>query len=249
MPEFEPAIWVLVACYAVIVGVSKTGVPGIGLLGAVALITFGEGWIPVKERVGFMLPLLLAGDIFALMYYRRHAVWRHVIRLLPWAVAGILIGYCAIGFIDDRVMKRTIGGLVVLLLVVDLWRRRGAAAEVPTQLWLAAAIGLLAGFATMLANAAAPLIIVYFLAMRLEKKEFLGTGAWFFFILNFFKVPFFLHREMITATTLTANAILLPAIAVGAVVGILLLKRIPRKGFTVVVRVLTLAAAVKLLFF
>ena len=152
MPDFSLSIWILITFYAVMVGLAKNGVPGIGLLGAVALITFGEGWIPVKERVGFMLPLLLAGDIFALIYYRRHAVWRHVIRLLPWAVAGILIGHYAIGCIDDWVMKRTVGGLVILLLAVDLWRRRqGAAAEVPTQLWFAAAIGLLAGFATNVA--------------------------------------------------------------------------------------------------
>ena len=92
MPDFTLAIWVLVVFYAITVGIAKTGVPGIGLLGVVALITFSED---AKTAVGFMLPLLVAGDLFALAYYRRHAVWRHVLRLLPWAVAGILIGHQA----------------------------------------------------------------------------------------------------------------------------------------------------------
>jgi len=247
MPDFTLAIWALVVFYAITVGIAKTGVPGIGLLGVVALITFSED---AKTAVGLMLPLLIAGDLFALAYYRRHAVWRHVLRLLPWAVAGILIGHQAIGLIDDHLLRRIIGGLTVALLAVDLWRSsRKEKAEVPTQWWFAAVIGVLAGFATMIANAAGPLIIVYFLAMRLEKEQFLGTGAWYFFMLNCFKVPFFLHREMITAGTLAADLVLLPALAAGALTGVFLLKRIPQTRFVMIVRVLTLLAAVKLLAF
>ncbi|MFH1731847.1 MAG: sulfite exporter TauE/SafE family protein [Planctomycetota bacterium] len=247
MPDFTFVIWVLVVFYAITVGIAKTGVPGIGLLGVVALITFSED---AKTAVGLMLPLLVAGDLFALAYYRRHAVWRHVLRLLPWAVAGILIGHQAIGLIDDHLLRRIIGGLTIALLAADLWRSSGKEkAEVPTQWWFAAVIGVLAGFATMIANAAGPLIIVYFLAMRLEKEQFLGTGAWYFLILNCFKVPFFLHRKMITTGTLAADLVLLPAIAAGALAGVFLLKRIPQTRFVMIVRILTLLAAVKLLAF
>jgi len=247
MPDFTLAIWVLVVFYAITVGIAKTGVPGIGLLGVAALITFSKD---AKTAVGLMLPLLIAGDLFALAYYRRHAVWRHVLRLLPWAVAGILIGHQAIGLIDDHLLRRIIGGLTIVLLAADLWRSSGSEkAEVPTQWWFAAVIGVSAGFATMIANAAGPLIIVYFLAMRLEKEAFLGTGAWYFLILNCFKIPFFLHREMITTGTLAADLVLLPAIAAGALTGVFLLKRIPQTRFVVLVRVLTLLAAVKLLAF
>lgn len=247
MPDFTFAIWVLVVLYAITVGIAKTGVPGIGLLGVVALITFSED---AKMAVGLMLPLLIVGDLFALAYYRRHAVWRHVLRLLPWAIGGIVIGHQAIGLIDDHLLRRIIGGLTIVLLAADLWRSsRKEKAGVPTQWWFAAVIGVLAGFATMIANAAGPLIIVYFLAMRLEKEQFLGTGAWYFLILNCFKIPFFLHREMITTGTLTAGLVLLPAIAAGAFTGVFLLKRIPQTGFVMIVRVLTLLAAAKLLAF
>lgn len=247
MPDFTFAIWVLVVLYAITVGIAKTGVPGIGLLGVVALITFSED---AKMAVGLMLPLLIVGDLFALAYYRRHAVWRHVLRLLPWAIGGIVIGHQAIGLIDDHLLRRIIGGLTIVLLAADLWRSsRKEKAGVPTQWWFAAVIGVLAGFATMIANAAGPLIIVYFLAMRLEKEQFLGTGAWYFLILNCFKIPFFLHREMITTGTLAAGLVLLPAIAAGAFTGVFLLKRIPQTGFVTIVRVLTLLAAAKLLAF
>lgn len=250
MPDFSVAVWVLVCFYAVMVGLAKTGVPGIGLLGGVLLITFAEGWMEPKESVGFMLPMLIAGDIFALSYYRRHAVWRHLVRLLPWAVVGILIGHQTIDAIDGGQLKRIIGALVLVLLAVDWWRNsRGESIRVPNQWWVAAAVGVSAGFATMLANAAGPLIALYLLALTLKKTEFIGTAAWFFFIINSFKVPFFLDQEMITGASFTANLVLVPAIALGAVCGILLLKRLPQARFVVIVKVLTLCSAVKLLFF
>ena len=250
MPDLSVAVWVLVCFYAAMVGLAKTGVPGIALLGGVLLITFAEGWMAPKQAVGFMLPMLIAGDIFALSYYRRHAIWSHLGRLLPWAVAGILIGHQTIGAIDGTQLKRIIGALVILLLAVDWWRNsRGDSIRIPRQWWVAAAVGISAGFATMLANAAGPLIALYLLAMKLDKKEFIGTAAWFFFIVNALKVPFFLHREMITTASLAANLALVPAIAVGAICGIFLLKRIPQARFTIIVKVLTLCSALKLLLF
>ena len=251
MLELSVAVWVLVGFYAVMVGLAKTGVPGIGLLGGVLLITFAEGWMEPKQAVGFMLPLLVAGDIFALSYYRRHVIWRHLLRLLPWAIIGIVIGHQTLGAIDDGAqLKRIVGALVIVLLGVDWWRNsRGESAHVPKQWWVAAGVGIVAGFATMMANAAGPLVVIYLIAMKLKKEEFIGTAAWFFFIINAFKVPFFLHREMITVASLAANLVLVPAIAVGAVCGILLLRRIPQRGFVVIVKVLTLCSATKLLLF
>ena len=248
MPDFGVAVWVLVAFYAVMVGLAKTGVPGIGLLGGVLLITFAEGWMEAKQAVGFMLPMLIAGDIFALSYYRRHAVWRHLVRLLPWAVAGVLLGNQTMGVIGDKDLKHIIGALVVVLLAVDWWRNsRGESIRIPNQWWVAAAVGISAGFATMLANAAGPLIALYLLALTLEKHEFIGTAAWFFFIINTFKVPFFLHQKMITPESFTANLMLIPAIALGAICGIFLLKRLPQARFVIIVKVLTLCSALKLL--
>jgi len=79
--------------------------------------------------------------------------------------------------------------------------------------------------------------------------ETIHHRLWYFLILNCFKIPFFLHREMITTGTLTADLVLLPAIAAGAFTGVFLLKRIPQTGFVMIVRVLTLLAGVKLLVF
>jgi len=136
------------------------------------------------------------------------------------------------------------------MLSVNYWRIRakGEDAPVPTQWWFAVALGFMAGVTTMMANAAGPVMIIYLLAMRLPKVEFVGTGAWFFFVVNWLKVPFSANLELMTAESVKLNLMMLPFIAIGAVAGIFLLKRIPQKAFNVIVQILAAAAAIKLLF-
>ena len=112
------------------------------------------------------------------------------------------------------------------------------------NLWL----GFLAGVTTMMANAAGPIMIIYLLAMRLPKVEFVGTGAWFFFIINWLKVPFSANLQLMTVESVKLDLMMLPFIALGALAGIFLLKRIPQKAFAAVVQIFAAAAAIKLLF-
>jgi uncharacterized membrane protein YfcA len=106
----------------------------------------------------------------------------------------------------------------------------------------------MAGVTTMMANAAGPVMIIYLIAMRLPKIEFVGTSAWFFFIINWLKVPFSANLDLMTIESVKLNLMMLPFIFVGAIIGIFFLKRIPQKAFTIVVQILAAAAAIKLLF-
>jgi len=136
------------------------------------------------------------------------------------------------------------------MLALNYWRTRAQTDElgVPHQWWFAVTLGFMAGLTSMMANAAGPIVIIYLLAMRLPKVEFVGTSAWFFFIVNWLKVPFSANRNLMTGDSVMLDLMMLPAIALGAVVGIFVLKRIPQKAFTTVVQWLAAAAAVKLLF-
>lgn len=109
-------------------------------------------------------------------------------------------------------------------------------------------MGLLAGVSTMMANAAGPVMIIYLLAMKLDKTEFIGTRAWFFFLVNWIKVPFSANLELMTIETIKLDLLMLPFVAAGAIAGIFILKRIPQKAFRTVVQILAAAAAIKLLF-
>ena len=246
MLDLDLVGWIVVSLCAIMVGITKTGIPGLGIL-VVPLMAIA---IPARQSVGVLLGILILADLFAIVYHRRNARWGHVLRLLPAAFAGIVAGYFGLKVVNDQQLKPIIGGIVLVMLGANYWwtRAKGQDAPVPTQWWFVVGLGFLAGVTTMMANAAGPIMIIYLLAMRLPKVEFVGTGAWFFFVINWLKVPFSANLELMTAESVKLDLIMLPFIAAGAAVGILVLKRIPQKAFTAVVRILAAAAAIKLLF-
>jgi uncharacterized membrane protein YfcA len=242
----SPRGWALAAFCGLLVGFSKTGMPGMGILPVPLLALI----IPPRESSGVLLPMLIFGDVLAVAYYHRRAVWSHLLPLLPCTLVGIVAGYFALGRLDNRQVGPLIGAIILGLLALGWWRRRGAGANgdvtfrYPTL--AAIAFGTLAGFTTMVANAAAPVMALYLLAMRLPKEEFLGTGAWFFLLVNWAKVPFSLRLHLITRESLRFNLMLAPLIVLGALAGIWLQKRIPQRAFDTIVQILAALAALRL---
>ena len=238
-------LMVLLLC-AVMVGISKTGVPGIGILSVPFLALI----FPAKASTGILLPMLAFADLFAVAYYRRHTQWNHIIKLLPPALVGIITGSIVIRHIDDVHLQPIIGIIVIVMLILSYWRNKRSDEEIsiPRHFSFAMTIGFFAGLTTQLANAAGPLIVIYLLAMRLEKKKFIGTAAWYFLILNWLKIPLFVWDGRITAESIKTVLLTFPLIIVGVVLGIIILKRIPQKWFNIVVQILVFAAAIKLLF-
>ena len=249
MVDLDTIGWLVVGLCAFVVGASKTGIPGAGIL-VVPLMAMVFPDEETKKSVGVLLGILILGDLFAAAYHRRNAQWGHVLRLLPATVAGIVAGWRAMRYVTNEQLEPIIGGIVLVMLGLNYWRthRLGQDAPVPTQWWFAAMLGFAAGVTTMMANAAGPVMIIYLLAMRLPKFHFVGTSAWFFFIVNWTKVPFHANLDTMTLATVKLDLLMLPLIAAGAVAGIFFLKRIPQRAFNSVVQILAAAAAVKLLF-
>ncbi len=231
--------WCLAALGALLVGVSKTGITGLSLV----FVSIFAGIMPARRSTGLVLPLLFVGDIVAVLSYRRHAQWRHVWRLLPWAGVGVVIGYFALGRMSERQARLSIGVIVLGLATLYLIRRLrpGGDREVHAA-WFAPAIGILAGFTTLVANAAGPLTVIYLLAMRLPKMEYMGTTAVFFLLLNLFKAPFMIGLGLITRESLMANLVLVPAVLLGTWLGRWLLVRINQQMFENIVLGLALVA-------
>ena len=242
--------WIVVAVAAVLVGVAKTGIAGLGVL-FVAIFTCV---LPAKLASGFVLPLLIFGDLVAVWSYRGHAQWRHLWRLFPWTAAGVALGYLAMGRIDDRQAQILVGSIICAMVALHLGRRWQAArrsAEAPVQEWqgwFAPMIGVLAGFTTLVANAAGPLMAIYLLAMKSPKLEYVGTNAVFFLLLNLFKVPFMVHLGLITPESFSINLALLPTVLLGAWLGGKILTRIDQKRFEQLALGLSALAGIKLLF-
>jgi hypothetical protein len=246
-PETLPvSAWPVLAFCAFLIGLSKSGLPGAGIL----VVPLAAAVLPARASTGLILPILIAGDVFALLRHRRHAEWRSMLRLLPAACVGVVVGYLLMGRVTDTQLRPVIGAIILGLLVLGWIRSRRERDPAPPRFrpGVAVATGLLAGVTTMLANAAGPIMQLYLLGMRLPKAAFIGTGAWYFLVVNGFKVPFSARLGLITTGSLAVNLWLLPAVALGSFAGGRLLAVLPQRSFEMAVRWLTALAALRLLF-
>ena len=135
-----------------------------------------------------------------------------------------------------------------MVIAFTLWRRssRADADAVPGAV-AAGFYGVMGGFTTMVANAAGPVMSMYFLAARLPVHVFLGTAAWFFAAVNVAKVPFSIGLGLITPQGLLIDLILVPAVVLGALVGRQIASAISQRVFEYLVIALTIIGAVYLL--
>lgn len=237
--------WGLLLLCAVFAGMSKVGVPGVSLI-SIPILAFIFGG---KQSTGILLPILMMADLFAIVYYRRHAKWSYLVKILPWAFVGIAIALWVGEIVNDEQFKEIIAIVIFICIGLMIWRDRKKDEQyIPNNLWFAGIMGVLGGFATMIGNAAGPIFAVYLLAMKLPKNNFIGTTAWFFVIINFSKFPLhILIWKTINWNTLSIDLITLPAIAVGAFVGVKIVKMLPEKIYRSFVFIVTAISALILL--
>ena len=229
---------------AVLIGVNKTGVPGLGMIPVLLLADFFEP----RESTGLQLVMLGMADILAVIYYRRQADWKIVLRLMPWALLGIGLGILALKFIADDTMKPVLAWTILFMVAFSYVAKYIKNADKMPDHWaFSAFFGMLAGLTTHVANAAGPVMAIYLLSMKLEKKAYIGSAAWYFLILNWLKIPIFACEGRITFSSLKADITMIPLLVAGAALGIVLLNKLPQKRFEQIVQGLAALGALKML--
>ena len=235
----------LIALSAFIIGLSKAGLKGIDMLNVTIMaIVFGG-----KASTGIVLPLLCVADIMAVIYYHRHAQWPHFWKIIPWMFVGILIGVYVGKDMNEAVFRKIMATIIVCTVVIILameWRK---SVTIPGNKLFVITMGLASGFTTMLGNLAGAFSNVYFLAMRLPKNDFIGTAAWVFLVVNYFKLPFqIIYWKNITASSLLTDLVLLPFLAIGFWAGIKVVAKIKDDSYRKVVIALTFIGAIFIFF-
>jgi uncharacterized membrane protein YfcA len=245
-PSLTPGFLAIFLLLAILLGMAKAGLSGFGLavIPVMALI-FGA-----KESTGVILPMLITADIMAVTYYRQHAVWKYILRILPWVAAGIISALIVGNMINNSqfrlVMLSVVWIMLILMIVNDLWKKESD--QIPHNMYFGAFMGLAGGFATMIGNSAGPVFTLYFLSMRITKKEFIGTGAWLYLIMNTGKLPLqVLVWKNITLVSLIPGLISIPFIALGIFFGIRIVNLFSEKVYRYFVIVTTIGASLLLL--
>ena len=245
MPDLTLTQWLLAILGAAGLGVGKAGLSGMSLL-HVLIFAFLFG---ARESTGVVLPMLLVGDVIAVTVYHQHSRWDYVRRMLPPACVGVIAGAAWMRGLDDAAFRPTIGWIVFVLSVLQAARmqRPDWFGDLPHSRGFAWTLGFVAGATTMLANAAGPVFALYCLAVMLPKFELVGTTAWFFFIINLFKVPFSYRLGLIHSHTLLLNLALVPAVLAGVLGGRSIIARLPQQLFDRLLLAFAAVAALRLI--
>lgn len=239
--------WIIIVFSAILIGFAKAGVASMGIL----VVTIFMLVFPAKDAVGILLPLLIIGDLYAVIYYRKNVVWKYLVALIPSVLIGILLGYVMLIFITNEQLKPMIGLLVLSLIALHLIRDKLGDTfnqVLPQSKLFTLFMGMLAGFTTMIGNAAGGVMAIYLLEKGLPKRAFVGTGAWFFLFVNVMKVPFYISLGMITVESIKFNLWFIPLILLGAFLGVKVIHVIPQKVFQFLVLLFAAIGAVQLLF-
>ena len=242
----DPRVLAIALLAALCIGLSKAGFSGISMVAVVLLADiYGS-----KASVGLALPLLIAADLMAYPAFLKHGSWRPVWKLLGPALLGIALGWWVLGEISETTARRVIGGCVLVMVVLQALRRWQAVAfdRLAESRGFGLGAGVLGGFATMLANAAGPVIQLYLMARKLPKMELIGIGARFFLLINVIKVPLNARLALITADSLLDNLRLLPAVAVGIFGGKWLLRHVPQVAFEWMIVIFATLAGLRMMF-
>ncbi|MFZ9045844.1 MAG: sulfite exporter TauE/SafE family protein [Cyclobacteriaceae bacterium] len=244
MIELSQSDWLWFLMGAIFIGMAKTGLGGLGML----VVPIMASVFGAKESTGIVLPMLIMADFFGVGYYHRHADMRQLLRLVPSTIAGVFFAIWVGDAIAPDQFRMLLAFIIIVGSAIMIFNFRNPEFIKPNKV-TALIAGFLGGFTTMIGNAAGPVMSVYFLAMGFQKNKFIGTAAWFFLLVNLFKVPFHIWVwETITWETFQLNLWIIPAIVVGALVGFRITRGIPERPYRAFIIVGILLAAFKLFF-
>lgn len=243
--ELSPLSWAVALVAAWLVGASKTGLSGAVTIAVVLFASI----IPAREATGALLPVLICADFIAVSMLRKNVRWQELLRIFPWTAVGVGLGTVMLYFSNDAQVQRVIGAIIVGMTTYQLYRkaRRLNDVTISAHPAFAPSMGVAAGFTTMVANAAGPFVLIYMLAMRMGKLEVVGSIAWYFLVVNLFKVPFAVGLGLITWESLLFNLWLVPAVGLGAWAGRRLLDYLQQDAFEWMALTLALLGGLRLL--
>lgn len=210
---------------------------------AIMAIAYGA-----KTSTGIVVPLLIVGDLLAVMYYNRDAEWKYLGKFFPAMVVGILIAVYFGQDLPEDSFKKWMAGIILFSVALLIYREKKGELKVPNGTLFAGSTGIAAGFTTMIGNLAGGFSNLFFLSTGLTKNKIIGTSAWLFLMINLFKTPFHIWSwETINRESLTTNLYLVPAVLIGFALGVILVKHFSENAYRKFLLVVTAIGAVLIL--
>lgn len=240
--------YICAAAAVIVLGVSKTGFGGgIGIL-AMPLMAMV---MPAQEMVAVLAILLVAVDLFSNVHYIGEWDWPVLKWMLPGAVAGVGVGLAVMQVMErmnpgrfDQNLSMTIGLICLAFVLLQAWRLTGRdVPTLPVGRTSSSAVGLVAGSVSTVSHSSGPIVLLYLLQERVEKRKLVGTMLLYTLLINSVKLVGYVAVSTVTLATLKKTAWMFPLLPVGTLTGVWMNKRMPERPFVVIMYVAAAATA------
>ncbi|MGQ9733203.1 MAG: sulfite exporter TauE/SafE family protein [Candidatus Zipacnadales bacterium] len=228
------------------IGIGKAGFGGgVGLVSPVLYAQI----LPVRVTLALMQPLLMVCDMAAIVAWWKQWDTRNLGLLLPGTVVGVMAGSVVLTSLPERYLAMGLGLLCLLFVVLQILRQQGTltGGTFRPVWWHGALVGATAGFCSLLAHAASPIITLFLLPQNLGKRRFVATTVLYFTVLNAIKLPFFLATGMLSLRLFLSALLLAPLVVLGALLGVWMNRQVSETAFTWIVYAMVVLSAVRLL--
>lgn len=235
----------ILAVAAFFIGIAKAGFSGISLISVFLLTeTFGA-----KQQIGVALPMLIIADLIVYPAFRKHGSWRPVWGFLWPTLIGIGVAMWILEAFSEQSMRTLIGVIILCMVAMQVWRKRqpSRVATLAHSRGFGLVAGVFGGLATMLANAAGPILQLYLLSKNMSKMDLIGVGARFFLVVNLLKLPLSAGLSLTTLESLKWSLAMTPVVACAIFIGKFLLLRISQTWFERMVVFFAFVAGIRLL--
>lgn len=243
--------WLLIVGSIFLIGLTKSGFgAGVGLIIVpLTMIACGNiAYLGEPAALGLLLPLLIAGDLIAVVQYRKLFIKRFLAMLGPGTIVGVALGSLLLWWLHNQEHRQLVAALLrieiglesIILVSLHWWRQwRGVQQKLMPEPARSTLTGAFAGASSTIAHAAGPIIAMYLLPLRLERRAFVGTTAIYFFLLNTAKLPAYFLSGQFDYVDFRVVAWGLPVVYLGALAGFFIIKRMNDRTFSRIVYVLT----------
>ena len=244
MPQ-DPHFYLLAIPAVLLIGLAKGGFTGFGALGMPLMALAVD---PV-QGAAILLPILIAQDFVGVAAFRKSWDGGVLMAMLPGAIAGVVLGWWFAASVSSAAILATVGAISILFGAYRLWIERGGriAASSNSPAWVGSLFGVATGFTSQIAHAGGPPFQMWVMPRRLSRDVFVGTGAIFFAVLNWIKVPAYVALGQFTPANAMATLVLLPFAILASLAGVRLVRKLPPERFYTIIYALMIVAGAKLL--
>lgn len=245
--DFGTTFFVVMAIAVTILGLSKGGFAGIGMVSTPMVAAVAD---PITAA-GLMLPIMLVQDGVAVYLYRYEFDRRIIRTMIPGGAIGVLLAYFLASTVPEWGVKAVLGGVS---LIFSIWQAVISLRGVPEigaqsrhDATFGVGAGVAGGFASAIAHAGSPPFQIYVMPKHLRKEIYVGTSVMFFASLNLMKLPSFAALGLFSAENLKISAMFIPLAVVSSWAGSKLVRYVNPRSFNLIITVILLLISLVLI--